>query len=69
MSAPDATSTAAASLAPLVPASGTPFTFKIDHVKRLDSTTNYLSWRNQVCIYLHVMDIYKFVDGSTAKPT
>ena len=69
MSSSDATSSAAASLPPPVTESRTPFTFKLDHIKRLDSTTNYLSWRNQVSIYLHVMDIYKYVDGSTPKPT
>ena len=69
MSSSDATSSAAASLPPLVTVSRTPFTFKLDHIKRLDSTINYLSWRNQVSIYLHVMDIYKYVDGSTPKPT
>ena len=70
MSSSDATSSAAASLPPPpVTESRTPFTIKLDHIKRLDSTTNYLSWRNQVCIYLHVMDIYKYVDGSTPKPT
>ena len=46
-----------------------PFTFKLDYIKRLDSTTHNLSWRNQVCIYLHVMNIYKYVDGSTTRPT
>ena len=62
-------SSGSAALPPLVTESRTPFTFKLDHIKRLDSTTNYLSWRNQVSIYLHVMDIYKYVDGSTSKPT
>ena len=69
MSSSDATSSAAASPPPPVTESRTPFTFKVDHIKRLDSTTNYLSWRNQVSIDLHVMDIYKYVDGSTPKPT
>ena len=69
MASSDSTSSAAASLPPLITESRTPFTFKLDHIKRLDSTTNYLSWRNQVSIYLHVIDIYKFVDGSTPKPT
>ena len=69
MSSSDATSSAAASLPPLVIASHTPFTSKLDHIKRLDSTTNYLSCRNQVPIDLHVMDIYKYVDRSTPKPT
>ena len=69
MSSSDTTSSAAASLPPPVTESGTPFTFKLDHIKRLDGTTHYLSWRNQVSIYLHVMDIYKYVDGSTPKPT
>ena len=69
MSSSNATSSAAASLPPLGTESRTPFTFKLDHIKRLDSTTNYLSWRNQVSIYRHVMDLYKFVDGSTPKPT
>ena len=68
MCSPHATSSAAASLAPLVTESRTPFTFKLDHIKRLDSTTNYLLWRNQVSIYLHVMDIYMSVDGWTFKP-
>ena len=70
MSSPDATSSAAASFPPpLVTESRTPFTFKLDHIKRLDSTTKYLSWRNQVSIYPHDTDIYKYVDGSTFKPT
>ena len=69
MSSSDATSSAAPSLPPPVTESRTPFTFKRDHIKRLDSTTNYLSWRNQVSNYLHVVDIYKYVDGSTPKPT
>ena len=69
MSSSDTTSSAAASLSPPVTKSRTLFTFKLDHIKRLHSTTNYLSWRNQVSIYLHVMDIYKYVDGSTPKPT
>ena len=69
MSSSDATSAAAASLPPPIPESRTPFTFKLDHIKPLDSTTNYLSWRNQVSIYPHVMDIYTYVDGSTHKPT
>ena len=69
MSSSHATSSAAAPLTPPVTESRTPFTFKLDHIKPLDSTTNYLSWRNQVSIYLQVMDIYKYVDGSTAKPT
>ena len=70
MSSSDATSSATASPPPpLVTESRTPFLFKLDHIKRLDSTTNYLSWRNQVSIYLHVIDIYKYVDGSTRKPT
>ena len=69
MSSSDATSSAAASLPPLVTESRTPFTFKLDHIKRLDSTTNYLSWRNQVSIYRHFMDIHKYVNGSTPKPT
>ena len=69
MSSSDDTSSAAASLAPLVTESRTLFTFMLDHIKRLDSTTNYLSWRNQVSIHPHVMHIYKYVDGSTPKPT
>ena len=69
MASSDSTSSAAASLHPLVTESRTPFTFKVDHIKRLDSSTNYLSWCNQVSIYLHVMDIYKYVDGLTPKPT
>ena len=69
MSSPDATSSGAASFPPLVPESHTPFTCKLDHIKRLDSTINYLSCRNQVCIYLHVVHIYKYVDGSTPKLT
>ena len=39
------------------------------NVCRNNSTTNYLSWCKQVSIYLHVMDIYKYVDGSTHKLT
>ena len=69
MSSPDVTSSAAASLPALVIESRTPFTFKVDHIKRLDSTTNYLSWRNQVSIDLHVIEIEKYVDASTPKPT
>ena len=69
MYSPDGTSSAATSLPPLVTESRTPFTFKLPHIKRLDTTTNYLSWCNHVSIYLHVMDIYKYVDGSTTKPT
>ena len=69
MSSCDATRTAAGSLPPLVTESRTPFTFKLDHIKPLDSTTNYLSCRSLVSIYLHVMHIYKYVDRSTAKPT
>ena len=69
MSSSDATSSAAASLPPPVTESRTTFTFKLDHIKRLDSTTNYLSCCNQVPIYLHVMHIYKYVDGSTPKPS
>ena len=69
MCSSDAKSSAAASLPPPVTESRTPFTFKHDHIQRVDSTTNYLSWRNQVSIYLHVMDIYKYVDGSTTKST
>ena len=65
----DATSSAAASTPPLVTESRTPFTLKLDHIKRLDGTINYLSWRHQVSIYLHVMDIYKYVNGLTPKPT
>ena len=65
----DPTSSAAASLPPLVTESRTTFTFKVAHIKRLDSTTNYLSWRHQVSIYPHVMDIYTYIDGSTPKPT
>ena len=60
---------AAASLPPLVTESRTPFTFQLDHIKRLDITTDYLSCRKQVPIYLHVMDIYKYVDRSTTQPT
>ena len=62
MSSSDATSSAAASPAPVIAESRTPFTFKLDHIKRLNSITNYLSLRNQVSIYLQVMDIYKYVD-------
>ena len=69
MSSCDATSSAADPLPPPVTESRTPFTFKVDHIKRLYTTTNYLSWRNQVCISLHVMDIYEYVNGSTPKPT
>ena len=69
MSSSDATSSAASSLPPPVTESRTPFTFMLDHIKRLVSTTNYLLLRNQGSIYLHVMDIYKYVDGSTLKPT
>ena len=69
MSSSDATSSAAASLPPPITESRTPVTLKLDHIKRLDSTTNYLSWRNKVSIYLHLMDIFKYVDGSTPKPT
>ena len=69
MSSYDARSSAASSFPALVPESRTPFTFKLDHINQLDSTTNYLSWRNQVSIYLHVMHIYKYVDGLTHKPT
>ena len=69
MSSSDATSSTTTSFPPLITKSRTPFTFKLDHIKRLYSTTNYLSWRNQVSIYLHVMDIYKYVDGSSTKPT
>ena len=69
LSSPDATSSAALCLPSLVTESRTLFTFKLDYIKRLDSTTNYLSWRKQVSIYFHVMDIYQYVDGSTPKPT
>ena len=69
MSSADATSSAAASLAPLLTESRTPFTYKLDHIKRLDSTPNYLSWCSQVSIHLHVMDIHEYVDVSTPKPT
>ena len=69
MSSPDATSSAAASLPPPVTESCTPFTFKLDHIKRRDSTSNYLSWRNQVTIYLQGLNVCKYVDGSTPKPT
>ena len=69
MSSSAATRSAAASPPTFVTESRTPFTFKLDHIKRLDATTNYLSWHNQVSIYLHMMDIYKYVDGSTHKPT
>ena len=68
MPSSDATSSAAPCLAPLVTESRSPFTFKLDHIKRVDSTTNYLSLRNQISIYLPVMDIYKSVDESTHKP-
>ena len=69
MSSSCSTRSAATSLPPLVTESRTPFTFKLDQIKQLDSTTNYQSCRNQVSIYLHVMDIYTYVDGSTPKPT
>ena len=69
MSSSNATSPAAASVPSLDTESRTPFNVKLDHIKQLDSTTNYMSWRNQVYIYLHVMDIYKYVDGSTPMPT
>ena len=49
--------------------SRTPFKYKLDHIQRLDSTTYYLSWRNQVSNYLHVMDIYKYMGGLTHKAT
>ena len=69
MSSSDDPSSPAASLPPLVTESRTPFTCKVDHIKQLDRRTNDLSWCNQVSIYVHVMDIYKYVDGSTTKPT
>ena len=69
MAPSDPTISAATSPPPLVRECDTTFTFKLDHIKRLDSTTNYLSWRKQVSIHLHVMDIYKYVHGSTPKPT
>ena len=69
MCSSDAKSCAAASVPPLVTEYRTPYTYKLDHIKRLDSTTHYLSWRNQVSIYLHVTYIYKYVDGSTHKRT
>ena len=62
MSSADVRSSAAASLPIPINLSSTPFTFKLDHIKRLDSTTNYLSCRNQVSIHVHIMDIHKYVD-------
>ena len=69
MSSSDDTSSAAAPLTPLGTESRTSFIFKLDHIKRVDSTTNYLSCRNQVSIDLQVMDIYKWLDVSTTKLT
>ena len=69
MSSSDTTSSAGASLPPLVSESRATVTFLPVHIKRLDSTTNYLSWCNQVAIYPHVINIYKYIDGSTPKPT
>ena len=69
MSSSGASSPAVASPPPLVTESRTPFTFQLNHIQLLDSSANDLSWRKQVSIYLHVMDIYKYVDASTPKTT
>ena len=63
------TSSAVSSLPPLLTESRTPLTCKFVHPKQLDSMTNSLSCHKQVSIYLHVADIYKYVDASTRKPT
>ena len=62
-------SSAAAPLPPPDTEPRTSFTFKLDQITRLDSTTNYLSCWNQVSIYLHVMNISKYIDRSNPKPT
>ena len=69
ISTSDSTCNPAASLAPLITESHTQFTIKLDHIKRLDATTNYLSCRNQVSTYLHIMDIYHYIDRWTPNPT
>ena len=67
MSPSDTIRPAAVSPHSLIPESGTSLTCKLDHMSRLDSTTNHLSWQNQASILLYGMDMYKYVDGSTAK--
>ena len=64
-----ATSSPAASFPSLGTESSTPLTFKLEHIKALPSSTNYLSLCNLVSIYLHPMVICKYVVGSTLKVT
>lgn len=32
------------------------------------TSTNYMSWKIQIETLLHVLDLYKFIDGSTLAP-